>query len=94
MGTAARYPAADKAVLQQLPWSSGEYRRLIAQMENTRGIPAVPGSYMATRMVSYSFDDVVANSSNPRETLYLNMKAIDKELTKKRAEFSIGTETE
>lgn len=93
MGTAARYPAADKAVLQQLPWSSGEYRNLVAQMESTRGIPAVPGSYMATRMVSYSFDDVVANSSNPRETLYLNMKAIDKELTKKRAEFSLDTET-
>ena len=94
MGTAARYAAADKAVLEQLPWSAGEYRELIAQMENNRGIPAVPGSYMATRMVSYSFDDVVANSSNPRETLYLNMKAIDKELLKKRAEFKLSTEIE
>lgn len=94
MGTAARYPAADKAVLEQLPWSTNEYRQLLAQMENTRGIPAVPGSYMAGRMVSYAFDDVVANSSNPRETLYLNMKAIDKELTKKRAEFDLGTEKE
>lgn len=94
MGTAARYPAADRAVLEQLPWSSAEYRQLVAQLENSKGIPAVPGSYMATRMVSYSFDDVVANSSNPRETLYLNMKAIDKELTKKRAEFSLGTVTE
>ncbi|MGN0507037.1 MAG: extracellular solute-binding protein [Lachnospiraceae bacterium] len=92
MGTAARYPAADKAVLEQLPWSSNEYRQLLAQMEHTKGIPAVPGNYMATRMVSYSFDDVVANSSNPRETLYLNMKAIDKELAKKRAEFSLSTE--
>lgn len=94
MGTASRYPAADIEVLSQLPWSSAELRQLLTQMEHTDGIPAVPGSYMATRMIQYSFDNVVANSSNPRETLYLNMKAIDKELTKKRAEFSLGTTIE
>ncbi len=91
MGTSARYAAADKAVLAQLPWSANEYRQLAAQLENTKGMPAVPGSYMASRMVQYAFDDVVANSSNPRETLYLNIKTIDKELTKKRAEFGIST---
>lgn len=92
MGTAARYAPADKAVLAQLPWSANEYRQLVAQMENTKGMPAVPGSYMAGRMVQYAFDDVVANSSNPREALYLNIKAIDKELLKKRAEFGLNTE--
>ena len=91
MGTAARYAPADKAVLEQLPWTANEYRQLVAQMENTKGIPAVPGSYMASRMVQYAFDDVVANSSNPREALYLNIKTIDKELTKKRAEFGLNT---
>lgn len=92
MGTAARYAAADKYVLKNLPWSAAEYRALSAQLENTKGIPAVPGSYMTGRMVSYAFDDVVANDSNPRETLYLNVKAIDKELIKKRTEFGIETE--
>ncbi len=89
MGTAARYAAADKQVLASLPWSASEYRALVAQLENTKGIPAVPGSYMTSRMVTYAFDDVVANNANARETLYLNVKAIDKELTKKRAEFGI-----
>lgn len=92
MGTSARYAAADKAVLAQLPWSANEYRQLVSQLESSKGMPVVPGSYMATRMVSYSFDDVVANSSNPRETLYLNNKSIDKELTKKRAEFGLNTQ--
>ncbi len=92
MGTAARYAPADKAVLAQLPWTANEYRQLLSQMENTKGMPAVPGSYMAARMVQYAFDDVVANSSNPREALYLNLKAIDKELLKKRAEFGLSTE--
>jgi ABC-type glycerol-3-phosphate transport system substrate-binding protein len=90
MGTAARYAAADKEVLASLPWSASEYRALASQLEHTKGIPAVPGSYMTTRMVTYAFDDVVSGTANPRETLYLNVKAIDKELSKKRAEFGIG----
>lgn len=89
LGSASRYAAADRQVLSQLPWSANEYKELVAQLEHTRGIPAVPGAYMASRMVQYSFDDVVANGSNPRETLYLNKKAIDKELLKKRAEFGL-----
>ncbi|MCR5154091.1 MAG: extracellular solute-binding protein [Lachnospiraceae bacterium] len=92
MGTSARYAPADKDVLARLPWSTAELKQLMAQLENTVGIPAVPGSYMTSRMISYSFDDVVANASNPRETLYLNIKAIDKELIKKRVEFSLSTE--
>ncbi len=89
MGTAARYAAADKEVLASLPWSASEYRALSKQLENTKGIPAVPGSYMTTRMVTYAFDDVVSNNANPRETLYLNVKAIDRELMKKRKEFGL-----
>ena len=46
---------------------------------------------MNTRMISYAFEDVVADLANPRETLYLNIRDIDKELTKKRAEFGLST---
>lgn len=90
MGTAARYPAADPGVLQRLPWSNTELSQLLNQMEDTVGIPAVPGHYMTTRMIQYSFNDVVANLANPRETLYLNVKSINKELTKKRMEFNLS----
>lgn len=89
MGTAARYSAADPAVLSGLPWSNQELAALMAQFENTIGIPAVPGSYMSSRMVQYAFDQVVAELANPRETLYLNVKSIDKELLKKREEFHL-----
>lgn len=90
MGTAARYPAADKNVLSELPWSNKEVRQLLAQMESTKGIPAIPASYMTTRMIQYSFDSVVADSANPRETLYLNVKDINSEIIKKRTEFSLS----
>lgn len=87
MGTAARYSAADPAVVAELPWSNRELAELTAQFEETVGIPAVPGSYMSARMVQYAFDQVVAELANPRETLYLNVKDIDKELEKKWREF-------
>lgn len=90
MGTAARYPAADRMVLNELPWSSKEVNQLLSQMEHTIGIPAIPGNYMTTRMIQYSFNDVVANSANPREILYLNVKDINLEIDKKRSEFSLS----
>ena len=69
MGTAARYPAANPEVLKQLPWSNKELNQILTQLENTVGIPAVPGYYMNTRMIQYAFNEVVANLANPRETV-------------------------
>jgi ABC-type glycerol-3-phosphate transport system substrate-binding protein len=91
MGAAARYPAADPNVIRNLPWSNAESAQLLAQYEHLTSMPAVPGYYMNTRMISYAFEDVVADLANPRETLYLNIRDIDKELTKKRAEFGLST---
>ncbi len=91
MGAAARYPAADPNVIRNLPWSNSESAQLLSQYENLTSMPAVPGYYMNTRMISYAFEDVVADLANPRETLYLNIRDIDKELTKKREEFGLNT---
>ena len=91
MGAAARYPAADPNVIRNLPWSNAESQQLLSQYENLTSMPAVPGYYMNTRMISYAFEDVVADLANPRETLYLNIRDIDKELTKKRVEFGLST---
>lgn len=90
MGTSARYAAADPEVLKQLPWSNAELSSLLAQFEQTVGIEAVPGNYMTTRMVQYSFNDVVSDHANPRETLYLNIKDINQELTRKREELHLS----
>ncbi len=92
MGAAARYPAADPNVIAQLPWSNAEQEQLLAQYGSLTSMPAVPGYYMNTRMISYAFEDVVADLANPRETLYLNIRDIDKELMKKREEFGLPTE--
>jgi hypothetical protein len=41
-------------------------------------------------MIGYAFNNVVAAGANPRETLFLNTKEIDSELTKKRMEFGLS----
>lgn len=94
MGTSARYAAADPEVLRQLPWSNAELENLLGQFEHTAGLPAVPGNYMTTRMVQYAFNDSVADNANPRETLYLNIKDINEELTRKRQELHLSTAEE
>ncbi|SFC27317.1 extracellular solute-binding protein [Butyrivibrio sp. YAB3001] len=87
MGTAARVATANLEVLEQLPWSNAELRQLNAQLEHSSGIRAVPGYYMTNRMISYAYSDVVSNNSNPRESLYLNVETINKELTRKRSAY-------
>ena len=69
---------------------------LLAQYENTFGIPEVPGAYMTERMLTYAFNAVVTDSSamSPRQALYTNIYAIDQELTRKREEYHLSTAEE
>ena len=90
LGTSARYSTANSEVLVRLPWAVADANRLLEQFGATRGIPPVPGNYMTTRMIGYAFNNVVAAGANPRETLFLNTKDIDSELTKKRMEFGLS----
>lgn len=90
MGAGARYATANKEVLVQLPWPKDQVEQLLLQFESTKGVPEVPGGYMTGRMIDYAFKEVVTNGQNPREALYLNIKDINKELTKKRKEFHLS----
>ena len=89
MGTAARVATANLEVMEQLPWSNSELKALQAQISHSTGIGAVPGYYMTDRMISYAFSNVITNNSNPRESLYLNVESINKELTRKRNELGL-----
>ncbi len=89
LGSSARYATANKEVLERLPWTTKDLEKILEQFEHTKGIPPVPGHYMTSRMLEYTFDNVVTDGTNPRETLYLKIKEIDAELTKKRKEFRL-----
>jgi ABC-type glycerol-3-phosphate transport system substrate-binding protein len=90
MGAAARYPTANIDVLKQLPWSMSDSEQLTQQFAYTVGVPEVPGGYLTARAIDYAFRSVVTSGQNPREALFMNIKQVDKELTKKRNEFHLS----
>jgi len=75
--------------MESLPWTVKEATILSEQWQWTRGIPEVPGAYMTGRHLDNAFRKVIADSTNPRETIYDYVQVINKELEKKRREFGL-----
>lgn len=92
-GVSGRYAPANKQVLARLPYPKAALDALMAQYENTFGVPEIPGAYMTERMFTYAFNAVVTDTSamSPRQALYTNIYAIDRELTRKREEYRLPT---
>ena len=81
MGSAARYPTANKEAFASLPWSVTEYSALSEQMEHLEGIPQVPGGYYTWRNVNNAFyTTVVSKTMQPREALTENIRYINEEI--------------
>lgn len=92
MGTAARYPTANKEALSQLPWPAEDYLKLEEQMQWARGIPEVPGGYLMGRNIDNAFRRVVVQGEDPRETLENYVRIMNDEITLKRKEFNLPYE--
>ncbi|HJD24684.1 MAG TPA: extracellular solute-binding protein [Firmicutes bacterium] len=90
MGPASRYPTANVAAFDQLPWTKVQADNLKAQWEVVTDVPQIPGNYYITRNVSFAFRQVVLKDANVRETLNKYNKEINKEITRKREEFSLN----
>ncbi|QGG56305.1 extracellular solute-binding protein [Paenibacillus sp. B01] len=89
MGEAARYPTANIAALEELPWPVKDYRNLESQWEWVRGIPQVPGGYFTGRHLDNAFRKVVNQAENPREALSDYLLYINDEIEIKRKEFNL-----
>lgn len=103
MGAAARYPTANIAALEKLPWPVADYRNLSEQFKWVRGIPQVPGGYFTGRHLDNAFWKVVngtGSSSNrfwktidthagPRESLEDYVQYMNDEIKLKRKEFNL-----
>lgn len=87
VGSAARYPTANKMAFQKLPWSRKQAQALQAQWEYVKDIPQLPGNYITNRNLAFAFRKVVLQYANPRETLYQYNREINKEIERKWMEF-------
>ncbi|MGI6189660.1 MAG: extracellular solute-binding protein [Caldicoprobacteraceae bacterium] len=89
MGEAARYPTANIAALEELPWPVDDYNNLMEQWKWVEGIPQVPGGYFTGRHLDNAFRKVVNSGENYREALLDYVIYINDEIKTKRQEFNL-----
>ena len=92
LGSSARYATANVEALKQLPWSSKQLNVLLGSLDDTVGVPEVPGSYYTSRHVINGIRKVYNDKEDPRETLIDYARKINDELTRKRQEFNLPVE--
>ncbi|MEF2243712.1 extracellular solute-binding protein [Paenibacillus sp. IITD108] len=91
LGESARYAAAGIETIRRLPWSAKELEKLMTQMNDVIGRPAVPGGYSFDRHLNNAFYEVYNTGSDPRETIENYARTINQEITIKRQEFNLET---
>ncbi len=93
MGASARVATANMEALSNLSWPMKDYKALVAQMEQVKGIPQVPGGYYTWRNVNNAFYDITTNTATnnttPREALMDKVYYINAEIDYKRTEFGL-----
>lgn len=91
LGVAGRVATANLEALNNLPWSSADYRQLLAQLEWVKAIPEIPGSYYLERNIKNAFYTVYDDNEDPREVLQDTVITMNDEITSKRREFGLNT---
>ena len=92
LGSSGRYTTANVEALKQLSWSTKQLNVLLGSLEETVGVPEVPGSYYTPRHVINGIRKVYNEKEDPRETLIDYARKINDELTRKRQEFNLPVE--
>ncbi len=91
LGEAGMNPTANIEALEELSWTSEEYKELRTQFDALTAVPAVPGSYIIGRYTDFAFKAAYNDKANPSEQLLSYINIINKEFTRKREEFGLET---
>lgn len=94
LGTMGRYATANLEALDELSWTNAELTQLKDQMTAQVEIPVIPASYGVTRNVLNAFRKVVNDNANARDTLFWYNKDINQEITRKRNDLGLSTQSE
>ena len=89
LGASARYATANVEALKQLSWNTEQIEILENSLDQTFGVPEVPGSYYTPRHIVNAARRVVNEKDDARETLIDYTRKINDELTRKRKEFNL-----
>ena len=91
LGNGTIHPTANKEAMMNMNWSSVELETLMAQFNNLRATPEYPGSYIVTRYVDFAFLAAYNDNKDPVESMLSQYIFINKEISRKRAEFGLDT---
>ena len=91
LGPSAKHPTANKEALAEMPWTAAEYEQLSYQFQKLAAVPNYPGAYIVARYTTFAFLDAFNNGADPASSLNSYINIINKEITRKRAEFGLET---
>ncbi len=91
IGPSAKHATANIKALDQMPWTNEEYTQLSYQFRNLASIPNYPGSYIIDRYTNFAFLAALNDNADPVTELQSYITIINKEITRKRAEFDLET---
>ncbi len=91
LGPSAKHPTANKEALESLPWTAEEYEQISYQFNSLASIPNYPGNYIVGRYTNFAFLDAYNDNAEPATALQGYITTINKEITRKRAEFGLET---
>lgn len=97
MGASARVATANLEALGNLAWPVQDYKQIMEQFKQVKGIPQVPGGYYSWRNVNNAFYAVTTDAGStgrdqvatPREELMDKVLYINAEIDYKREEFGL-----
>ncbi|GIN74884.1 ABC transporter substrate-binding protein [Bacillus sp. J14TS2] len=88
-GETFRWNSANIEAFSKMPWRKNDLDAILEQWKWVRDLPNVPGSYMTTRQLDFSWNQTVLENGNPRIELEKAIKEINRELKRKQIEFNI-----
>ena len=91
MGPSAKYNTANVKALSQLPWTTEEYAMIQDQFTHLASVPNYPGSYIIARYTDFAFLAAYNSGEDPTQALLSYISIINKEISRKRAEFGLET---
>ena len=91
LGPSAKYNTANRHALERLPWTNEELQRIKAQFDSLAAVPNYPGAYIISRYTGFAFLAAYNDKEDPQQAIRSHITAINKEITRKRAEFGLET---
>ena len=89
LGAQARWATSNTVAFRSLPWNLDDLDIISGSWESVRETPVVAGSYFTGRHLTNAWNRCVINNMDPRESLELCVKDINKELKRRQAQFGI-----